>query len=477
MKKIPIFGSGVRSYSDIVTRQRRVNCFYDLRPDGDRETQLVVVGTPGQTTVATTPDTAAIFCMRAVGIRLFVATLSHFYVYTPGYTIIFTGTWITGTTLAVTMADQGTQVYVMRTYKSGITIGYEAYVYDINSVTLVPVADANFGYSGVTGLSSRFVGLPYPGTGSARQFNVSNLLSGTSWTPLVFGTKEQYGDPLVTTASVKGALLLLGSGSTEFWQDVGSYPNPFQRINGTTTKWGIASAASLAYVKDTVMYLATDPDGKYRVAMINGYTVQPVSTSDIDSIIANFTSPTNCTALVYTALGHPMYQITWPADNRTLTYDVVSQIWHEAQTGGGTTPQAHSAVYCVTYQGDNLTATGLTGGVISKFDMSTKTDNGTAIYREVCTKHIRDQGNQTFLCQAWLDFELGTSSGNVTLNVSKDGGNSFGPSKVKSVSSRGQRVIWNRLGSSEDFVLKISTSDPINFTILGGSASVDLSDD
>lgn len=477
MKKIPLFGSGVRSYSDIVTRQRRVNCFYDIRTDGDRETQLVVVGTPGQSTVTTTPDAATVYALHTVGSLFFVATASHFYAYSSTSSVLFSSTWSAGTTRAVTMADQGTQVYVTREYKSGVTISYEAYVYDINAVTLTSVGDVNAAYSGVTGLSSRFVGKPYPGTASNRQFNVSNLLSGTLWTPLVFGTKEQYGDPLVTTASVKGTLVLLGSGSTEFWQDVGSYPNPFQRINGTTTKWGIASAASLAYIKDTVMYLATDPDGKYRVVMLNGYSVQPVSTSDIDSLIANFTAPTNCTAIVYSVLGHPMYQITWPTDNRTLTYDMLSQSWHEAQTGGGTTPQAHSVKYCTTYQGDNLTATGLTGGVISKFDMSAKTDNGTAIYRELCTKHIRDQGNQVSLVQAWLDFELGTASGNVTLNVSKDGGNSFGPNKVKSVSSRGQRVIWNRLGAAEDFVLKLSTSDPINFTLTGGSANVDLSDD
>src|SRR5271170_2588544 len=46
MKVVPLFGSGIYGKSAVVTRQRRINCYYEPRPDGDKS-KIVVYGTPG----------------------------------------------------------------------------------------------------------------------------------------------------------------------------------------------------------------------------------------------------------------------------------------------------------------------------------------------------------------------------------------------------------------------------------------------
>ena len=55
MQNLPLFGTGVRSISDIVTRQRRVNCRYDVRTDQDRAS-IVLLGTPGSVEWVTLGD-------------------------------------------------------------------------------------------------------------------------------------------------------------------------------------------------------------------------------------------------------------------------------------------------------------------------------------------------------------------------------------------------------------------------------------
>lgn len=54
MKKIPIFGSGIKSISPNLTAQRRVNCFFEVLGDGEIQ-KIGVRGTPGLTLLITLP--------------------------------------------------------------------------------------------------------------------------------------------------------------------------------------------------------------------------------------------------------------------------------------------------------------------------------------------------------------------------------------------------------------------------------------
>lgn len=52
---ISLFGAGTVSNADVVTRQRRLNCYFENRPDKDK-TSIACFGTPGLV-AAFTPST------------------------------------------------------------------------------------------------------------------------------------------------------------------------------------------------------------------------------------------------------------------------------------------------------------------------------------------------------------------------------------------------------------------------------------
>jgi hypothetical protein len=62
------------------------------------------------------------------------------------------------------------------------------------------------------------------------------------------------------------------------------------------------------------------------------------------------------------------------------------------------------------------------------------------------------------------------------LQVSRDGGRTFGAEKWVSIGKVGQylspRAIWRRLGSARDFVFQFTLTDPVKFTLIGGAASI-----
>jgi len=124
-----------------------------------------------------------------------------------------------------------------------------------------------------------------------------------------------------------------------------------------------------------------------------------------------------------------------------------------------------------------------TSPIIYYFNQEALTDNGSLIKRQVITKHIEDEGNLLGIDELWLDVNLGQglqsgqgSNPQISLQVSKDNGNTYGNELWTSIGKVGQyqgpRAIWRRLGQSRDFVFKFTFTDPISLIIIRGSASV-----
>lgn len=399
MQTVPLFGTGIRAISDIVTRQRRVNCIYDVRVDQDRSS-VVLLGTPGSVEWVTLAD-APIRGWHVVGDVLYVCASDKLYAVTlTGVsTLVASGIPEFGN---VDMADNSTQLILVT--------GGQGYVYDVGTSTLTNITDPYFpiGATSVIFLNGRFV-VNKPGT---RQFYVSNLLDGLNWTYLgssgIFGTKENTSDPLVRVGNLNGVLVLWGSQSIEFWQDVGSSPLPYQRINGATQSWGLAATLSAISVGNTQYFLGFSPDGGLSVIRLNGYAPEPVSDSDLNTLFSSFITVSDAVALTYTVYGHSIYQITFPSENRSFAYDVKTGIWHEAQSGVEEQGR-HFARYGVAFGGKNYVSDETTG-VIHLLDKDVYTDNNEPIKRQVFTRHVRNQGNQLTVSELFLDFEVGVGT-------------------------------------------------------------------
>jgi hypothetical protein len=470
MRPVPLFGTGVKSYSQVVTSQRRLNCLFDIRQDQDKA-GVVVVGTPGSFVWVSLP-TYPVYGRWVVGTTLYVVAGTVLYQIYPGGSYTALGTMST-VAQQCGMSDCTSQLIIVD--------GVAGYTYTFGTSTLAKITDASFpnGTTSVAFLNSSFYAT-LPGT---RTFIKSQPLDGTLWTPYVFGTKENASDLLLELDVINGTLVLFGQLTTEFWQDAGLSPLPVQRINGSTQNWGLAAIHSHVHAGNTIMFLGVNPDGGIRVILLNGYTATPISSSDVDSLIESFSVVEDATALVYSAYGHSVYQLTFPSENRTICYDLTTQMWHEAQTGLDPVGR-HYANLGFTFAKKNY-VTDFESGNIYQLDMDTYTDNGQAIRREVCTRHIRSDGNELFLEQLALEFETGVGNAAapnpvVTIRISRDGGRTFGPEKTKPLGAVGafiRRARFKRLGSSTDIVVMIAVTDAVKFVLASGSATIEVAND
>jgi hypothetical protein len=496
MKQIQLFGTGLFANSAVISRQRRLNCFFEIRKDGDKE-KIVVRGTPGVTTLLTLP-TAPIRGWRVVNNVLYVVGGLTLYKVLIDLSWTAVGAFDANSTGFVSISDNSVQLLIVD--------GFAGYIYTIVTGTYAQTAlntagsfgkitDANFpnGTASVTFLDGRLIAVK-PNT---RQFYVSEYFDGTGWTNFqglpTYATKDNNSDFLIAVSAMNGVLTLYGEQSIEFWQNVGSSPLPFGRIAGATRNVGLAAIYSIAYIDDIQLFLGQNLYGGYsEVNILQGFNLQRVSTDDIEHIIGNLPGHVwrDAIAFGYMLDGHKMFQITFPAANKSLLYDISSDLWSELQSGVGVTGR-HIANLGITFNALNF-ASDATTGKIYQLDDEFTTDNGAPIKRQLITRHIDMGGNTFCIDELYLDMETGGNSAighaggdsqyganidpQIMLQVSKDNGRTFGIERWKSVGKLGQyrtpRVIWNRLGSARDFVFQITMTDPILFVVIGGAVKI-----
>lgn len=474
MKVNAVFGAGVASKSYVVTRQRRLNCYYENRDDGDKA-RIVLYGTPGMKLKFTVGTSPARGLLGSV-LYLYVVAGSVFYQLNASGTTLGTGSLSTSSGL-VSLAQNPTQVLLVD--------GTAGYLFNPTTHVLAPLTVANFPSSAgfpssartITFASGYFVA-EVPGT---QQFQVSGLFDGATWSALAFASASQYSDTLLAVDSLIGNLLLFSNTHLEFWQNVGSTPQPFQPILSATTEYGIAAVFSRAHVDGSIIFVAQSPQGGVSVCQIKGYQVTPISTPDLDYIFSTFPTVSDAVGLAYRTDKHPMYQVTFPTANRSFLYDCLTGIWNETQTGITTQyAQRHIGNLSTLFGGVQLISDYANGNLYTA-DSGTFTDNSATIPRQVISKHQLQDFNVFSIDEAYVDMEtgVGTVSGagmnpNVQLSVSKDNGRTFGTPRTRSLgtfSAYTTRAIWRRWGSARVFVFKVDMTDPVKFVITGEAST------
>lgn len=471
LKKIPFFGEGIYSKSPVVTRQRRLNCYYDFRKDGDKSS-AVLYGTPGLKLKfnITSPNNNPLRGILGCALGLFAVVGNTFYSLDATGTVLHSHTLTTynGT---VQMASNPTQIIVVD--------GTAGWIYTVSTDTWAQIS-SNFpnGAQTVVFLNSFFV---VESTGT-NQFFVSNSGDGTTWNALAFASAAQYPDNLLAVDAFMGMLILHGSNHTEFWQNIGASPEPFQYISNSANEYGLAAVFSRAHVGNAQLFLCVTQEGGYQVAMTTGYQTQVVSTPDIDNIIQSLTVVSDAVAMSYQVDNHSFYQLTFPHDSRSILFDVSTGLWSETQSGITTNyTQRHYGQYSAVYKNVNY-VTDYRNGNVYTFDISTYTDNGAVIPREVTTRHAQHDFNRFRVSKIYLDMETGVglqtgqgSDPQIMMQVSKDNGRTWGNERwapLGIVGQYNQLVNWRRVAHARDIICRFRMSDPVKFTVTGGAAIV-----
>lgn len=488
MKPIPLFGSSITALniSKVITSQRRLNCWWYIPVDGDK-TDAALIGTFGLTLWSNLP-TYPIRGWRVVGLWLYVVSGNTLYrVSNSGtYTALGTLSALSGTS-KVTLTDNSVQL--------GVVDGVNLYCYTIVTGSYAQAALNAAGSWGIVTdpnlpkgpTTIDFIdGRNLVEQPNSRQAFVSASYDLTNWTPALYFTKENYPGNLSAVSVLNGLVLLWGFVDIEFWQDVGGAVLPYARIPGSTAAWGLAAKFSRALVNNTVYWLATNPTGSLQVMKLNGYTPTRVSNSDVEAIFEQFSVTSDAVALGYTAFGHGMYQITFPTEMRSFLFDSFTGMWQEVQTGLALTGR-HQAELGVTFNAENYVSD-YSNGNIYYLDVRNETDNGQAIKRQFTSRHIRDGGNTISISELFLDMETGVglqsgqgSDPQISVEVSKDNGRTFGGPRLTSLGKVGQyrapRVYWRGLGRSKDFVFRFTITDPVKMVVTGGAATIGARND
>ena len=313
------------------------------------------------------------------------------------------------------------------------------------------------------------------------QFNVSNILDGSTWNPLYYAIKIGAGDALQmifapgTLGGGPEELWLFGQKTIEVWYAVpgtASNPFPFQQVQGAYINQGLWAANSITGLADGIYYLSGDERGVGMVVRMNGYIPQRVSTHAIEYLIQSWATAgidtSAATGYGYQEQGHNFYVLTFPGAG-TLVYDVTENLWHQRGSGGtvggagvsqALGAQFHAEVWNMHLTGD------LNSGRIYATSLATYEDAGNPLWRVRAAPHLNQEQLWTFYDKLQLDFGPYPPATTATfyLEISDDGGQTFNDPITVTVGDGGTsptRAQWRRLGHSRNRVFRISTSDAV----------------
>lgn len=290
-------------------------------------------------------------------------------------------------------------------------------------------------------------------------FYISALNDLTDWDALDFATAEDHPDPIIRVFTSHNEIWFFGTETIEVWRNIGAQTFPF--APNTTIERGCAAAYSVASEDNTLFWLGDD----HIVYRADGYRPARISTDAIDHWIADAPDASTGKAFIYTHHGHKFYVLTFP-DYGTRQYNVATGFWNACQSFGEEDWEITGGA------GKNVTYYLTPAGFVT-LDESKNTDAGAIMERGGTSAPVWSDGELMTLSTFWLNCEVGkvavtASEPQVTLQVSTDG-EMFGNHKARGLGLTGnyiRRVVWRNLGQARQFVLKLSCTDDVSFTIM-----------
>jgi len=462
-----LFGVGQDGKSPSVSAQSRLNMYMDIQPQEDKS-RYSYHATPGLTEFTDFSSTDAVRGMLAVDTLLYAVHGGTFYEINATGAATNRGTLNT-TSGRVDMAYNHAGVVM-------VTDGTNGYYYTIASTTFAEITDADYNddASSVVSHDGYFI-VPKPDTA---EFYLSSLDATDvtdSWAALDFATAEKSPDNLVRIFENNTDIMLCGSETIEFWNNTGSGTPPYDRITGGVIELGLAAKWSIAkFGESEVILLAANSDqGGVSVVKFNGFQFEDISGTEMGAVINSYTTVTDATAFSYYHDGHHFYQLNFPAEGKSWLFDGKTKVWSNLEYSS--LGARHRAEIGVHYQ-NKFYVSDYDNGKIFQIDGTNYTDDGEPIVKQLTSKHIFNE-EEAKIARLWLDIESGTalatgqgSDPQMMMEISKDGGHSWGNEHWASMGKQGERnkrVIYRRLGRAFDWVFKFRCSEPIKLVIIG----------
>lgn len=441
----------IHSYRDEnASTSRLVNAYATQAPAGARG-PVVVRTAPGISAFAT-PGAGPGRSLHVYKGLLYSVSGDTLYFVSPNGATTAVGV-IPGTD-RVSMADDGTTLVVSAGGNGYVTTG----------LAVTQITDSDFRPAGPCAFLDSYILFVERGTG---RFFSSNLLDATAYDSLNFATAEAFPDRLVSLAVDHRQAVLLGTETTELWYNSGGSGFPFERSPNGVIEIGAAAEYGVTHIDNSVAWLANDRT----VRRLSGLTPQKLSQFGVEKALRGYTRVDDCQAFSYTVDGQMCAVFRFPSAGATWVYNASSGEWFERESYGYDGWVVSDAVACY---GKTFVQHADTGA-IGVLDAATVSEWGAVLRPEWTYQPIYNSGARVYQSALTMEVQtgIGVASGQgsdprITLEVSNDGGKTWGRMPTRSIGAQGKyltRVRWDRLGQARNRVYRAFLSDPVPLTI------------
>ncbi len=463
----PIVGSFNRQRSDNIDSQRTINLYEFWDPEGKKPSVLLTTG--GLEKVAETIGKTG--ARNAFVFKDFLYFVVEDTVFRMDSNLIPV---VLGT-LTTSMGHVGITANVNQVI---FVDGVNGYIWDTTTLMFNQIINPNFPPrpGDVAYQDGFFIIISL----ETNEFQVSGLNDGNAWDALKKAEVESIPDDLVAITSFKRRLFLFGKRSTEVWFDAGRAAFPFTRDNNVLQEYGVAAASTVVQAFDVLMFLSRNNNGVSSILLVEGTQAIPVSTTAIEFALGEIEDEevADATAFLYKENGNIFYQINFTKGNRTFVYNLTTKKWHEQLMLDESRHLANAHAY---FANKHLMFDYASGNIY-RFSEKIFDNNGEGIRRTRITGHFSEPYyNKIQVNRIRVDVRQGRASANgvdqnplLYLNISKDGGLTYGPTSSSSTGTLGARTVrttFKRLGISDDWVYKFEFYAKQEFMILGASIS------
>ena len=434
---------------------RLVNCFAEAAPEGAKG-PLTLRRAPGIASLAAAGQGPGRGTHVMKGVFYCVSGSQLYRVGADG-TASSLGT-IPGTS-PVSMSDNGIQL--------AIIANGAGYAYSSGGLAQITDPDFTSRHAGMSDFIDNYIVLVDEGTG---QFFCSDLTDVTNYDGLDFATAEGAPDDLITLKVDHRAILLVGSESSELWQNASNAEGfPFERIVNGFIEIGGAAKNAIVKQDNSVFWLANDRTFR----RLSGSTPVRVSQHGVERKWRNYQRVDDAQCMRYTLDGHLAIAITFPTAGATWIFDCTTNEWHERESYRFEMWDVSGieSVY------DKIFVQRASTGEIGILDPETYTEWTQTLRAEWTYQPIYSEGRGVEINRLEMGIETGvglvTGQGadpRITLEISEKGGRegTFESCSTRSIGAQGEfneRVNWDGLGTSDDPVFRASLSDPVPLTV------------
>lgn len=352
--------------------------------------------------------------------------------------------------------NNGTQLMVVT--------GAQGYIYTTGG-GLVSITDPDFQPSYTCDVVDSYFVIAYVGT---NQWAVSAINDGTSWNALDYSSATSSFGNIVAVKGFRSEVWVFKRLTTEVWYNAANaVGNPFSRQESGIMQRGCAARYSVATDANAIYWLADDG----RVYAAQGYTPQPISSYAVEYDIGQTDNIQDARGFTYTMEGHSFYVLSFP-DGKTWVYDTGEGVWHQRVSLDSTRWRGEWYANCYRRHlvGDATT------GQVGELSLDVYEEYGDDMRSERIGTVLSSDGRQLFVNRVEVFMESGkgslTENPKVYLEVSTDGGRTWSDPMETNTGLTGAyrtRCVWGPLGSGENFMFKVWTTDPYCRNIVAAS--------